>query len=142
MIAKIKKLFRKNWLLLLIMIAVVMAITFYRGGVYMKAKAEEQRVENLKAEKVSARKAKNTFENIKAIHIQSSTLDRMTGYINMGMEIVFQDNFSVTFGYSYSDNDEFDVLTTYTLEDPNRQKRGVTASNLQVTYSNGEKETI
>ncbi|MBS9335503.1 hypothetical protein LQZ24_04440 [Fructobacillus sp. M1-13] len=140
MITKIKKMFRKNWLLLSLMIAALMAVTVYRGGVYMTVKAEEQHVKKLKAERASVCQMKNTFSGITEIKITRCNYHPMTGFYGMYAIVQSEEYGAVDFAYSYVENEK--TLSDYTVKNRDIQRKGITQKKVRVTYSNGEKEEV
>ncbi|WP_420999813.1 hypothetical protein ACOJIU_09375 [Carnobacterium maltaromaticum] len=132
---------KKNWLILLIGLVVIIGIG---GKIYMdnqKEKAVQQQEKNkLEAEKMSVVALKNMFTDIKSVEIEKTGFNEMTGSYGMFVKMTNTKNESVTFSYSFwvKSNE----IGYYSVKNEQVQVEGKTKDIIKVTYSNGESEEI
>lgn len=105
----------------------------------MDKKAKQKEAEKIEAERMSVEALKNTFKDIKAVEIEKSNYDNMTGTYSIFVIMTNQSGDSVKFSYGYNKN-EPEELNGYIIEDKRVQTKGNTTNTVQVTYSNKEED--
>lgn len=132
---------KKNWLILLIGLVLIIGIG---GKIYMdnqKEKAVQQQEKNkLEAEKMSVVALKNMFADIKSVEIEKTGFNEMTGAYRMFVKMTNTRNESVSFTYGFWK--KRNEIGDYGVEDREVQVKGKTTDSIKVTYSNGEREEI
>ncbi|MFB1052022.1 hypothetical protein [Paraliobacillus sp. JSM ZJ581] len=129
---------KKKWVYVIIGFLVIAAIIGVGGKVYMDKVEEKKEAEKIEVERMSVEALKNTFEDIKTVKIKKSGYDVMTGAHTMFVELTNKKDKSVSFSYSFWR--ERVEIGSYTLKDEQIQSKGITNNEVEIKYSNGEKE--
>ena len=125
-----------NWLIIL----ALLILCIIGGKVFMDKREEKKQQELLEAEKQSVQVLKNTFENIKEVHIEQTGYNSMTGSYRMLVTMTNLEGKSVYFSYGFvKDSGE---IGSYGVEDRSIQIEGSTKGKVKVIYSNGQEAEI
>ncbi|WP_445450470.1 hypothetical protein ACT6P2_13065 [Enterococcus lactis] len=104
-------------------------------------KREAQRQKDLLAvEKQSVKVLKNTFADIREVKINEAGKNEKTGSYGMHITLITINNETVSFSYTFWK--EQNKIGSYSIENRNIQKKGITKEKVKVTYTNKEEELV
>ncbi|WP_165005101.1 MULTISPECIES: hypothetical protein [unclassified Enterococcus] len=122
-------------------LVILMIITLGIGGkVYMDKREEQKKQDLLAVEKQSVKVLKNTFADIKEVKINEAGKNEKTGSYGMYITLTTINNESVSFSYTFWK--EQNKIGSYSIENRNIQKKGITKEKVKVTYTNKEEKLV
>ncbi|EGP5229524.1 hypothetical protein EFL25_03490 [Enterococcus faecium] len=123
----------------IVIILTILAIGI--GGKFYMDKREAQRQKDLLAvEKQSVKVLKNTFADIREVKINEAGKNEKTGSYGMHITLITINNETVSFSYTFWK--EQNKIGSYSIENRNIQKKGITKEKVKVTYTNKEEELV
>ncbi|MDQ8429559.1 hypothetical protein Q3D67_04300 [Enterococcus faecium] len=122
-------------------VIILTILTIGIGGKFYMDKREVQRQKDLLAvEKQSVKVLKNTFADIKEVKINEAGKNEKTGSYGMHITLITINNETVSFSYTFWK--EQNKIGSYSIENRNIQKKGITKEKVKVTYTNKEEELV
>ncbi|HAQ0458776.1 TPA: hypothetical protein IWO90_001124 [Enterococcus faecium] len=122
-------------------VIILTILTIGIGGKFYMDKREMQRQKDLLAvEKQSVKVLKNTFADIKEVKINEAGKNEKTGSYGMHITLITINNETVSFSYTFWK--EQNKIGSYSIENRNIQKKGITKEKVKVTYTNKEEELV
>ncbi len=122
-------------------VIILTILTIGIGGEFYMDKREMQRQKDLLAvEKQSVKVLKNTFADIKEVKINEAGKNEKTGSYGMHITLITINNETVSFSYTFWK--EQNKIGSYSIENRNIQKKGITKEKVKVTYTNKEEELV
>ncbi|EME8111675.1 hypothetical protein [Enterococcus faecium] len=116
-------------------------LTIGIGGKFYMDKREAQKQQDLLAvEKQSVKVLKNTFADIREVKINEAGKNEKTGSYGMHITLITINNETVSFSYTFWK--EQNKIGSYSIENRNIQKKGITKEKVKVTYTNKEEELV
>ena len=124
---------KRKWIVFLCLLFVIIG-----GKLYMDNRTAQKEADLIEAERMSVIALKNTFQDIKKVKFEKSRYDKKTGIYTMFIELVSMQGDAVNFSYDFWR--EGKEIGPYALINEQIQLEGVTVDEIEVEYSNGEKE--
>ncbi|MDA5327453.1 hypothetical protein [Enterococcus lactis] len=122
-------------------VIILTILTIGIGGKFYMDKREAQRQQDLLAvEKQSIKVLKNTFADIREVKINEAEKNEKTGSYGMHITLITINNETVSFSYTFWK--EQNKIGSYSIENRNIQKKGITKEKVKVTYTNKEEELV
>ncbi|EME8150987.1 MULTISPECIES: hypothetical protein [Enterococcus] len=122
-------------------VIILTILTIGIGGKFYMDKREAQRQQDLLAvEKQSIKVLKNTFADIREVKINEAGKNEKTGSYGMHITLITINNETVSFSYTFWK--EQNKIGSYSIENRNIQKKGITKEKVKVTYTNKEEELV
>ncbi|EGP4988577.1 TPA: hypothetical protein QFK82_001168 [Enterococcus faecium] len=122
-------------------VIILTILTIGIGGKFYMDKREAQRQKDLLAvEKQSVKVLKNTFADIREVKINEAGKNEKTGSYGMHITLITINNETVSFSYTFWK--EQNKIGSYSIENRNIQKKGITKEKVKVTYTNKEEELV
>ncbi|EGP5214773.1 hypothetical protein [Enterococcus faecium] len=122
-------------------VIILTILTIGIGGKFYMDKREVQKQQDLLAvEKQSVKVLKNTFADIKEVKINEAGKNEKTGSYGMHITLITINNETVSFSYTFWK--EQNKIGSYSIENKNIQKKGITKEKVKVTYTNKEEELV
>ncbi|MDR3760482.1 hypothetical protein [Enterococcus sp.] len=122
-------------------VIILTILTIGIGGKFYMDKREAQKQQDLLAvEKQSVKVLKNTFADIKEVKINEAGKNEKTGSYGMHITLITINNETVSFSYTFWK--EQNKIGSYSIENRNIQKKGITKEKVKVTYTNKEEELV
>ena len=122
-------------------VIILTILTIGIGGKFYMDKREVQRQKDILAvEKQSIKVLKNTFADIREVKINEAGKNEKTGSYGMHITLITINNETVSFSYTFWK--EQNKIGSYSIENRNIQKKGITKEKVKVTYTNKEEELV
>ncbi|KEI49475.1 membrane protein [Enterococcus faecium UC8668] len=122
-------------------VIILTILTIGIGGKFYMDKREVQKQQDLLAvEKQSVKVMKNTFADIREVKINEAGKNEKTGSYGMHITLITINNETVSFSYTFWK--EQNKIGSYSIENRNIQKKGITKEKVKVTYTNKEEELV
>ncbi|EMM1216107.1 hypothetical protein RRS09_000386 [Enterococcus faecium] len=122
-------------------LAILLIVILGIGGkVYMDKREVQRQKDLLAVEKQSVKVLKNTFADIKEVKINEAGKNEKTGSYGMHITLITINNETVSFSYTFWK--EQNKIGSYSIENRNIQKKGITKEKVKVTYTNKEEELV
>ncbi|NTQ76112.1 hypothetical protein HQ900_03455 [Enterococcus faecium] len=122
-------------------VIILTILTIGIGGKFYMDKREAQKQQDLLAvEKQSVKVMKNTFADIREVKINEAGKNEKTGSYGMHITLITINNETVSFSYTFWK--EQNKIGSYSIENRNIQKKGITKEKVKVTYTNKEEELV
>ncbi|WP_445447970.1 hypothetical protein ACT6P1_10225 [Enterococcus lactis] len=122
-------------------VIILTILTIGIGGKFYMDKREAQKQQDLLAvEKQSVKVMKNTFADIREVKINEAGKNEKTDSYGMHITLITINNETVSFSYTFWK--EQNKIGSYSIENRNIQKKGITKEKVKVTYTNKEEELV
>lgn len=127
---------------MLLLVFLLVVLIGVGGKVYMNKRAEQKEAEKIEVERMSVEALKKTFKDIKSVEFEKSGYNKTTGSYTMIVKMTSKNKESVKFDFKFTTNHPNEIGGWGVKDKENVQKKGVTKSEVEVTFTNGSEEEI